>query len=164
MAPRRRRVRRRRGTSGVARLEYQFSHILNVTDNPNGYSSHDVSFGEVGVASTRPCKVESVRVSMSCTAGGAGTYSLVLFGPPIQTETNSISIRSPIRTVGSTTTSLSIRQPAVTDFYTPASSDLLFRLEAYRAQPSSGTVVHLVVSGVAVVVFQRRSAPVNLKS
>lgn len=130
-----------------------------VTDKP-------VTYGDLGVDASRPCRVATVRVNVCTSNASAASMALAVYGPRVSTgdSLRSVVNRSRVLTIGASPRTISVATPRVTDFATPDASDVVFRFEVYGAQPGTGTVTHLMVSGEAVIQFLPRSLPVVLKA
>jgi len=164
MAPRRRGRRRGRGgrRGGQASLVYEFAYQANV--QPDGV--FQVTYGKLGIDASRPSRVQRVSVEM-CTAHGAtAAASIAIYGPRVSTGTSSRSVvnRSRVMAIGSTARSMSVSVPGPTDYATPDLNDVAFHLDFTASQAGSGDQnVHIMVTGRAVVQFERRSIPHLIK-
>lgn len=162
MAPRRRGRRPRRG-GRLPALKYEFAHILNVNA---GVTDKAVTYADLGIDSSRPCRVRSVRVNICTSNASAASMALGVFGPRVSTgdSLRSIVNRSRVLSIGASPRTISVSSPRVTDYATPEISDVVFRYEIYGAQPGTGSVTHLMVSGEVTMEFLPRSLPVVLKA
>lgn len=161
MAPRKRTMRKRRGANRPC-LRYEFSYIFNC-----GAVGGDkfVTFGDLGIDASRPCRPLRVNVNMCCSEGSVASFTLGIYGPRVSAGVSSRSVvnRSRSLSIGATARTITVSIPRATDFATPDSGDYVFSLSCSCAQPGTGTVAHVMVSGEVTVQFEPRGHPTRLK-
>jgi len=161
MAPRRRGTRKGRANQSAI-LKYEFSYIMNVNIDD---SVKAISYGQLGIDASRPLRVLDVRVNACCSGGSCASLCLAIYGTRIGSgdSLRSVCVRSRTLSCGATARTIFVSSPRVMDFFTPDSSDYIFALESGVAQPGTGSVTHIVVSGEVTLQFQTRSAPIIIK-
>lgn len=161
MAPRKR-TKRRGGGAQRPVLRYEFSYIMNM-----GVQGGDrlVTYSDLGVDSSRPCRPLRVSVNMCCTNGSGACMSVGIYGPRVSEgeSTRSVVSRSRTMAVGATARTITVSIPRATDFSSPAGNDYVFNISAQCSQPGTGSVTHVMVTGEVSVQFESRSHPVLLK-
>ena len=159
MAPRRRNFRRR-GRAPPPSLIYEFSYIMNVSTS----GQRTVTFSQLGIDSAHPSRVYRVTVNACCASGSVAALQIGIYGPRISTgeSLRSVAARSRAIALGATARTISVVVPRTTDFDSPASDDIAFLLLCSAAQPSTGSITHIMVVGECVVQYQRRSVTLDI--
>lgn len=159
MAPRRRQRRRRANTSKPV-LAYSFSYLMNGT--APGPNTNVITFQQMAIDASRPIRIASASLNIA-TPQGAASMLVSLYGSPAGTSTGSIVARSAPFSVGTAPRSITVRAPRVSDFWTPASNDPVIVIDILQSQPTTGTVLHAVVSGIVRVQYTLHDTPAIIK-
>jgi len=108
-----------------------------------------LTYNNLGFVATIPSKVVSVQ--LTAVAFSRSVLQLVLYGPSSEEV-----VTSQPRAIGSTTTSISVRVPANTDFHLPAANDKVIGFKVPEVLTNTGNY-DVTVAGTITLNFSSPS-------